>query len=92
MAVKQTSEEALAQLRSHANEPVKQFVVYDIAGRTSIVYTTHFLAKDGFPCYVTHYEYDGSTTRVIKRNEFIGEWDSATMNSANVDVPDELKG
>jgi hypothetical protein len=92
MSEKQSSEAGLAKLISHQNEPVKQYIQFDVDGRPELIYTAHFKTKDQEPCLVTHYEYVGSgSTQVSKRNEFVGKWDSATMNSTSPLVPDELK-
>lgn len=92
MAVKQTSAGALAQLKSHEGEPVKQYISLDPQNRPDIIYTGHFLIEDGEPCLAVKYEYLNATSAiVIKRNEFLAEWDSDTFNSDSVDVPPELK-
>ena len=90
--MKQTSEGALAGLISHKNEPVKQFIELDGEGRPFKVFTAHFMAKDNDACFVTQYEYAGAgSTIIVKRNEYVGTWVSATMNSTHSDVPDASK-
>ena len=92
MAIKQTSEQSLALLKSHEGEPVKQHITLDAQSRPDRVYTIHFTGKNGEPCLVTKYEYLSPTSSiVIKRNEYLDTWVSATMNSAHVDIPDALK-
>lgn len=88
----QRSETGLALLKSHEGEPVKQFIEFDLENRPYRIYTAHFLAKDGDPCGVSLLEYSGAgSTQISKRNEFVGTWNSALMNSTDPNVPDELK-
>lgn len=65
------------KLTSQAREFVKQFFEYDVNGRTVAVYTTHINAGHGADCNKTRYEYDGETTRILKRDEIDGVWNSA---------------
>ena len=88
----QTNENGLALLKSQEGEPVKQYIELDGQGRPYRVYTANFKAKDGDPCGVVLYEYANlSSSTVIKMNEFVGVWVSATMNSTDGNVPDEAK-
>lgn len=88
----QTNEKGLALLKSQEGEPVKQYIELDGQGRPYRVYTANFKAKNGDPCGVVLYEYlNPTSTIVIKMNEYIGTWVSATMNSTDANVPDEAK-
>jgi len=62
-------------LISHAHELVKQYFVYDGSLRCTHMYTAYTDAIDGAPCQVTEYEYDGSSSRIIKRKEYTDSWD-----------------
>lgn len=89
----QTNENGLALLKSQEGEPVKQYIELDAQGRPYIVYTANFRAKNGDPCGAVVYEYaSSSSSTVVKMNEFISTWISATMNSSDPNVPDEAKG
>jgi len=88
----QTNEKGLALLKSQEGEPVKQFIELDGQGRPYRIFTANFKTSDQEPCGVVLYEYlNPTSTIVIKMNEYMGVWDSATMNSSDLNVPDESK-
>lgn len=62
------------------NEPVKMYRVYDGSNRVEYQYEAITHAKNGDPCMVTQYVYDGASTRVVKMQETIETWVSATMD------------
>jgi hypothetical protein len=64
-------------LKSQANEPVKQFLVYDGSGRMITHYVAYNTAADGDPCLRTDYVYSGGTTNITNMKESIDTWDSA---------------
>jgi len=64
-------------LKSHENELVKQYIAYDGSNRSEYVYTAVDTAAHGDSCLVTQYEYDGTSTRIVKRLEYYGTWDSS---------------
>ncbi len=67
-----------ALLKSHANELVKQYIVYDGQSRVFQVYTAVASTADQEPCLVTEYSYVGPvSTQIQARKEYNGVWSSA---------------
>lgn len=66
-------------LKSIKNEPLKLYRVYDVNNRVQYQYETITHMEDGGPCMRTEYEYDGTSSRVIKMKETIDTWVAATM-------------
>ncbi len=64
-------------IKTHANELVKQYIVYDGSSRMEYVYEARANTLDGEPCMKTQYAYDGGSTRIVKMLETVAEWDSA---------------
>jgi len=64
-------------LKTQAHELVKQHIDYDGAARAEYVYTVDADAKDGTPCSVVRYAYDGATSRVLYMKEYVSVWDAA---------------
>lgn len=64
-------------LKSQAMELVKQYITYDASSRCEYVYTAHLGAITGSSCTITRYVYDGTSTRITKRKEYYGLWDSS---------------
>lgn len=65
-------------LKTNHFEMVKQYVEYDDEERPETVYEAHTDAAHGTPCLKTVYEYaDATSTRVVKRKESSGTWDSS---------------
>lgn len=62
---------------SHRGELVKQYIAYDASNRPEYTYTAYYLADHGDPCIVTQYSYDGTSSRIQKRKESAGTWDSS---------------
>lgn len=67
-------------LQAIKNEPLKLYRTYDGNNRVEFQYEAITHAEDGDPCMVTQYVYDGLSTRVVKMQETIGTWVSATMD------------
>lgn len=70
------NEDRTSRLKTTAYELVKQYIVYDVDGRQTDVYTARTDAADGGACTRTQYEYVTATTRVNKRKESNATWDS----------------
>jgi hypothetical protein len=70
-------EDRTSRLKTTAYELVKQYLVYDGSGRCTDVYTVQTDAADDTPCTRTQYEYDGVSSRVLKRKESNSTWDSS---------------
>ena len=66
-----------AQLTTGAKEYVKQYITYDSSSRPEYVYTAAVGTIHGAPCSVTRYVYVGTTSRISKRKEYDGTWDSS---------------
>ena len=64
-------------LKTQLNEFVKQYIVYDGSQRITSVYTAAVDTAHGGPCSKDEYEYDGGSTRVVKRKESAATWDSS---------------
>jgi hypothetical protein len=64
-------------LKTNLHETVKQYITYDINGRTTNIYEAHSGAVNGQPCLRTRYTYDGASNRIVKRLEEISTWDSS---------------
>jgi IMP cyclohydrolase len=64
-------------IRAHLNEATKEYIVYDGTSRMTEVYVATVDAEDGEPCLKTTYEYDGVSTRIVKRKEELDLWDSS---------------
>lgn len=64
-------------LKSHEKELVKQYIAYDASQRVEYIYTAVKDAPNGAACMVTQYVYDGTSTRILKRKEYYGTWDSS---------------
>lgn len=62
---------------SHMKEQVKIHVIYDGNQRQHLIYTAKRDAKNGDPCMVTEYVYDGITTRCTGFKENDAAWNSA---------------
>ena len=73
----ETTPSASHLLKSHLNEAVKQYIVYDGTGRMIETYTALTNAIHGAVAEKTTYGYSGATTRVIKMKEEVSTWDSA---------------
>jgi hypothetical protein len=65
----------LQGLKTQANELVKQFIVYDVNGRPTQVYTAHTDAVQDTPCTLVTYQYVGASSRVEKMKESNATWD-----------------
>lgn len=63
-------------LKTQAHELIKQHCEYDGSGRMIKVYTVKADAKDGTPCSVVNYAYDGLSSRVIFMLEDVAIWDT----------------
>lgn len=66
-----------SQLITNLREPVKQYLVYDGSFRVTHIYEARANAADEDPCLLTQYQYDGASSRIVKRLESISEWDSS---------------
>ena len=66
-----------SELKKHAHELVKQYLVYDGANRVTDVYTARTDAVNGEVCEHTQYTYVGATPLVEKRKENISTWNSS---------------
>lgn len=64
-------------IKTAQRELVKQYVTYDGSNRTQYIYEVRADADHGCPCMRTEYEYDGTTSRVVKRKESLATWDSS---------------
>lgn len=64
-----------SRLKTTAYELVKQFMVYDLNGRLTDLYTAKTDIGNGGPCVHTQYTYD-TGGRVLKRKESNADWDS----------------
>lgn len=58
-------------------ENIKQYFVYDMSSRMSIVYEARANASDGSPCLKTTYTYVSTSTRVQAMKEEDSTWSSA---------------
>jgi len=67
-------------LQAIRHEAVKLYREYDASNRVSFQYEALHTAEDGDPCMVTEYQYDGLSNRVTKMREYVGVWDSVTMD------------
>jgi hypothetical protein len=61
-------------LTTGKNEYIKTFIEYDALSRMEYIYEAHADARDGAPCLVTQYAYDGTSQRVVKTKEYHGTW------------------
>lgn len=61
-------------LKTHRNELVKQYVVYDGQGRPTDNYEARADTKVGTPCLRTRLLYDGTSNRVTHRLEVEDVW------------------
>lgn len=64
------------QLLTHAKELIKQYLVYDGNGRMVETYVAKTEEVDNGVCLKTTYEYDGTSTRIIKMKEENAVWDA----------------
>jgi hypothetical protein len=67
-------------VRSFGRQAIKQYIVYDGFDRPTEVYEALSSAENGNQCLLTEYEYDGTSSRVIKMRESLTTWVSATMD------------
>ena len=69
---------ALELLKTHANEQVKQHIVFDAQTRPKFIFTTYIGATEGAPCMVDEYVYlNATSTQVIGRQERVYKWKDA---------------
>lgn len=63
-------------LKTQAAELLKQHIEYDGSNRSQYVYTVEANAKNGTPCSVVRYGYDGVSSRVVFMREYVGNWNT----------------
>lgn len=63
-------------VRTHMNEAIKQFLVYDGSNRMVTTYVAATNAVDGDTCLRTDYTYVGASVRIEKMKESLDVWQS----------------
>lgn len=71
------NENGKAYLITHANEFMKEFLVYDGSDRVISIYSAHTNAAHGDSCILTTYEYVTGTIRIEKKKDALSTWDSS---------------
>lgn len=66
-----------SQLITGMGEPVKQYCIFDGSGRVTHIYEAKATAENGDPCFLTQYDYDGTSSRVEKTLESNSTWNSS---------------
>lgn len=65
-------------VRPNMDEPLKQYLVYDVSARLTDTYECTADARHGDPCLRTQYAYDTPTSgRISYRVETMATWDSS---------------
>lgn len=74
MAIDQSLDRT-SELKKHAHELVKQFIVYDVNNRVTTIFTALTDAPNNAICERTDYTYIDATSSLIeKRKESLGTW------------------
>ncbi len=68
---------AYSHIVTNSHENIKQYFVYDVSNRMSIVYEARSNALDGESCLKTTYTYVSTSTRVQAMKEEDATWDDS---------------